>query len=263
MFALTEGPSIRSVRGSTSANTGVAPACKTASAVATNVMAGTITSSPGPTPAALNARDRASVPEAQPAAALTLCAVANCCSKVTTHCPPMNLPLARASENAASSWGRNFSCRPARSKSSTVSPIGLAEPVRHDALPSSPGSYRGLVGPPQPGSSPPLCQTEPVPTSLSGHRSLVVAVLGLGYWGPKLVRNLLALPGCSEVRVCDLSPSRMEAVKTEFPAVVGYSDPDAVSPTQTLPLYEYVATPLVEPSQLVRRSPAARQKRPL
>src|SRR4051794_25424319 len=43
------------VRGSTSANTGVAPFCQTALAVAMNDIDGTITSSPGPTPDAWSA----------------------------------------------------------------------------------------------------------------------------------------------------------------------------------------------------------------
>src|SRR3954447_22229328 len=58
MIALVRGVIARSaeagsrlyVRGSTSANTGVAPFCHTALAVAMNDSDGTITSSPGPTP---------------------------------------------------------------------------------------------------------------------------------------------------------------------------------------------------------------------
>ena len=59
------------VSGSTSAMTGVAPAWTTASAVAMNVIAGTTTSSPWPTPSARNAIARASVPEPTPAASGT------------------------------------------------------------------------------------------------------------------------------------------------------------------------------------------------
>src|SRR3954451_14820606 len=52
----------RRVVGLTSANRGVAPASTTASAVATNVFAGTTTSSPRPTPSARSVSVRASVP---------------------------------------------------------------------------------------------------------------------------------------------------------------------------------------------------------
>jgi len=51
------------VSGSTSANTGVAPACTTAAAVAVKVMAGTTTSSPEPTPRATSAKCSAAVHE--------------------------------------------------------------------------------------------------------------------------------------------------------------------------------------------------------
>ena len=63
-----ERGSIANVSGSMSANTGVAPTRATASAVAANVNAGTITSSPGPTSSARSARTSASVPLAQPIA---------------------------------------------------------------------------------------------------------------------------------------------------------------------------------------------------
>ena len=55
------------VSGRQSTNTGVAPAWLTDSAVAMNVLTGTMTSSPGPTPTACRARRRASVPELTPA----------------------------------------------------------------------------------------------------------------------------------------------------------------------------------------------------
>ena len=51
----TESGSILNVRGSTSAKTGFAPHIETADAVAKNVNAGTITSSPGPIPTARSA----------------------------------------------------------------------------------------------------------------------------------------------------------------------------------------------------------------
>ena len=52
--------------GRQSTNTGVAPQWLTASAVAMKVLTGTMTSSPGPTPAACSARRTASVPVLTP-----------------------------------------------------------------------------------------------------------------------------------------------------------------------------------------------------
>ncbi len=53
--------SIRPVLGSESTSTGVAPECSTAFALATNVIAGTSTSSPRPIPSTRSARISAAV----------------------------------------------------------------------------------------------------------------------------------------------------------------------------------------------------------
>jgi len=46
------------------------------------------------------------------------------------------------------------------------------------------------------------------------------AVVGLGYWGPNLVRNLHELPESAEVvAVCDSRPAKLEAVHRRYPAV--------------------------------------------
>ena len=59
--------SMLAVSGRQSTKTGVAPQWLTASAVAMKVLTGTMTSSPGPTPAACSARRTASVPVLTPA----------------------------------------------------------------------------------------------------------------------------------------------------------------------------------------------------
>lgn len=46
-----------------------------------------------------------------------------------------------------------------------------------------------------------------------------IAVLGLGYWGPNLVRNFLAQPTVDDVLVHDLDPARMEQACRRFPGV--------------------------------------------
>ena len=45
------------------------------------------------------------------------------------------------------------------------------------------------------------------------------AVVGLGYWGPNLVRNLAELDGAELVAVCDLDPERLALVGRRYPAV--------------------------------------------
>ncbi len=47
-----------------------------------------------------------------------------------------------------------------------------------------------------------------------------VAVIGLGYWGPNLVRNFLAQPDVQKVVACDLREERLKAISQKFPSVV-------------------------------------------
>jgi len=51
------------------------------------------------------------------------------------------------------------------------------------------------------------------------NKSLRVGVIGAGYWGPNLVRNLSEVPGAEPVAVADLSEERLEAIRKRFPAV--------------------------------------------
>ena len=46
-----------------------------------------------------------------------------------------------------------------------------------------------------------------------------IAVVGLGYWGPNLVRNLAALPSFEVTHVCDLRPETLAAIGTRYPAI--------------------------------------------
>jgi predicted dehydrogenase len=50
-------------------------------------------------------------------------------------------------------------------------------------------------------------------------KGLRVAVIGAGYWGPNLIRNLNEAPGADPVAVADLSDERLDAVHKRFPAV--------------------------------------------
>jgi predicted dehydrogenase len=53
-----------------------------------------------------------------------------------------------------------------------------------------------------------------------------IAVVGLGYWGPQLVRNLTHLEQVSQVVACDLDETRVKAICQQYPGVVGASDYD-------------------------------------
>jgi predicted dehydrogenase len=51
--------------------------------------------------------------------------------------------------------------------------------------------------------------------------TLRVAVVGLGYWGPNLVRNLHEVPDVEVVSVCDSRLDRLELLCRRYPAVRG------------------------------------------
>ena len=46
-----------------------------------------------------------------------------------------------------------------------------------------------------------------------------VAVVGLGYWGPNLLRNLYELHRCDRLIACDLDQSKLDRVKSRYPVV--------------------------------------------
>ncbi len=48
---------------------------------------------------------------------------------------------------------------------------------------------------------------------------LGVAVVGCGYWGPKIARNFNSLPGCELRVICDLDPARLEPIARDRPGV--------------------------------------------
>src|SRR3954447_880865 len=50
-------------------------------------------------------------------------------------------------------------------------------------------------------------------------RRLGFAVVGLGYWGPNLVRNLYELPEAELVCVCDTRTDALDKVRQRYPAV--------------------------------------------
>jgi len=55
-----------------------------------------------------------------------------------------------------------------------------------------------------------------------------VAVIGLGYWGPNLVRNLHATDAAPGVVACDVDEARVKAVIRQYPGTRGLTDYAAV-----------------------------------
>jgi predicted dehydrogenase len=60
------------------------------------------------------------------------------------------------------------------------------------------------------------------------HPPVRVAVIGLGYWGPNLVRNLHELPDAEVACVCDRRPEALARIARRFPAIDRRQSLDAV-----------------------------------
>jgi predicted dehydrogenase len=65
-------------------------------------------------------------------------------------------------------------------------------------------------------------RAEKVPAGLS------MAVVGMGYWGPNLIRNLHELSQVTELWACDLRADRLETITRRFPATRATSRYDQV-----------------------------------
>src|SRR5262249_42952023 len=74
-------------------------------------------------------------------------------------------------------------------------------------------------------------------------RTLTVAVLGVGYWGPNLIRNLHELPIVNKIIACDLEPSRLEPLSRRFPSVVATTRTDELLADPTIDAV-VIATPI-------------------
>jgi predicted dehydrogenase len=55
-------------------------------------------------------------------------------------------------------------------------------------------------------------------------KELRIGVIGLGYWGPNLVRVLDGLPGCSVTALCDLNVDRLKDFCDRIPTAFGTTD---------------------------------------
>jgi predicted dehydrogenase len=53
-----------------------------------------------------------------------------------------------------------------------------------------------------------------------------IGIIGIGYWGPNLVRNFYNNPKCKKLKVSDLRPGRLEYIKNLFPDVSVTTNPN-------------------------------------
>src|SRR5215510_8012426 len=56
--------------------------------------------------------------------------------------------------------------------------------------------------------------------------TLRIGVIGYGYWGPNVVRNLYNTPNATVVSVCDLNPKSLQRVRRTYPTMEVTTNPD-------------------------------------
>jgi predicted dehydrogenase len=76
-----------------------------------------------------------------------------------------------------------------------------------------------------------------------------VGVVGLGYWGPNLARNLAAIPGCELAWLCDASAPAREQLARSYPAARTSGELDALLEDPQLDAI-VLATPVVTHAEL-------------
>ena len=58
----------------------------------------------------------------------------------------------------------------------------------------------------------------------SGRDALHVGVVGCGYWGPNLVRNLTENLHCGQISVCDLDPTKLDRIRRRYPRIRAFTE---------------------------------------
>ena len=70
-----------------------------------------------------------------------------------------------------------------------------------------------------------------------------VAILGVGYWGPNLIRNFLGNKDVEKVWAADVSEKRLEMVRKKFPGVETTKDVDGIIKSKEIDLVA-ISTPI-------------------
>ncbi len=61
-----------------------------------------------------------------------------------------------------------------------------------------------------------------------------IGIIGVGYWGPNLVRNFDSIGDCEVVSICDLDVDNIRNIKSRYPEVNEYSDVDRMIESEQL-----------------------------
>lgn len=74
-------------------------------------------------------------------------------------------------------------------------------------------------------------------------KKINIAVVGLGYWGPNIIRNLLKVSQVYQVYGCDIQKNKLNSIKRDFPNVITTNDYDSLLNLKELDAV-IIATPI-------------------
>jgi predicted dehydrogenase len=80
-----------------------------------------------------------------------------------------------------------------------------------------------------------------------------VGVIGYGYWGPNIVRNLQALDSTHVEAVCDMNPNALARVRKAYPGIKTCSDPAEILTSPTVDAVA-VVTPVWTHYELAKKA---------
>jgi predicted dehydrogenase len=89
-------------------------------------------------------------------------------------------------------------------------------------------------------------------------KKITVAVIGLGYWGPNIIRNLLNVPHVSNVYVFDLQQVRISNIKKTFPNVIVSKDYSKILSLEEIDAV-IIATPIETHFELAKKALIAKK----
>jgi predicted dehydrogenase len=59
-------------------------------------------------------------------------------------------------------------------------------------------------------------------------KEIQIGIIGLGYWGPNLIRNFVSTKNCRVLAIADLQTDKLEKFKKLYPGIETFKDPDHI-----------------------------------
>jgi len=86
-----------------------------------------------------------------------------------------------------------------------------------------------------------------------GDRMILIGIIGVGRWGPNILRNFSAMEDVTVKTVADVNSKRLEEIKKRFPAVVTTTQPDEIVNSSDIDC-TVICTPVSTHFELARKA---------